>query len=85
MSPREPVVRPEYGPSLVELLGPRARGLPRAAQAALALAAAGVVLLLAWMVLGGGSAAQPTAIVREPVAFNLAYSPVAHRVAPEGR
>jgi hypothetical protein len=82
---REPVVRPEFGPSLVALLSPRARALPRAAQAVLALIAVLVVALLAWMALGGASPAQPAVVVRTPVAFNLLYAPGVRRVPPRGR
>jgi hypothetical protein len=77
------VVREEFGPTLPELLGPRVRALPRAAQVALAAAALGVVLLAGWLVLRseGGRA---SAVVREPVAFNLTYTDAMHRVGPRG-
>jgi hypothetical protein len=81
---RRPVVRPEFGPSLIELLGPRTRGLPRAARAALALAGVVLLVVLAWLLLGGAAPAQPVVVIRTPVAFNLAYSPVARRVSPRG-
>lgn len=68
-------VRPEFGPTLPELLGPRIRVLPRAVR--VALAAAGVLLLvvLAWALFlrGEGTKAKRAVIVREPVAFNFVY------------
>ena len=80
------VVRPEFGPTLPELLAPRVRALPRAAQVALAVLAALVVA-------GGGYAvvhqresdARPQAVVRSPIAYNLLYAPPLQRVAPRGR
>jgi hypothetical protein len=68
-----PAVRPEYGPSLAELLAPRLRALPRAAQAALVLACAGAVVLLAWLALGGGGEKRIEVVVREPIAFNFVH------------
>ena len=78
MAVREPVVRPEFGPSLWVLAGRRAPVL----FAVLALLG---VALIAWRLLGGGETALPSVVVREPVAYNLAYSPAARRVAPQGR
>lgn len=75
MATREPVVRPEYGPSLWSLAGPRAPLVFGA------LALAGVALVV-WWLLGGGTTTLPSAVVREPVAYNLAYSPGLRRVAP---
>jgi hypothetical protein len=73
---REPVVRPEFGPSLWTLAGPRAR------VALLALAALGVALL-AWVLIARSEEVKPSVVVRAPVAFNLAYSPPARRVAAQ--
>lgn len=84
---REPLVRREFGPSLFELLGPRARRRPGLARAAAALAALGVVLLAAWVLLGGGGGAgdgRRSLVVAQPVAFNLAYDRDLARVAPIG-
>jgi hypothetical protein len=69
-------VRPEFGPSLPELLGPRFRALPRAARLALAAIGALVVLVLLWALLlrGEGATTKKRAvIVRTPVAFNFVY------------
>lgn len=79
------VVRPEFGPTLPELLGPRVRALPRAGQAALAAVAAVVVLALAVLLLGGGGQERTTVVVRAPVAYNLVYPPPLERVPPVGR
>ena len=67
-----PPVRPEFRPTLPELLGPRLRRLSRVGVALLALA--GVALVALVVVLGGGGgAATQTVVVRQPVAFNLVY------------
>ncbi len=77
-------MRPEYGPSLFELAGPRVRALPRAGRAALALAAAAVVALAAWVAVRGAEPARDAVVVRSPVAFNLVHAPQLRRVAPQG-
>jgi hypothetical protein len=79
------VVRPEFGPTLPELLGPRVRALPRALQLALAALAAVVVLAAAAFLLRGGRDTRPQAVVRAPVAFNLLYPEPLERVTPRGR
>ncbi|HMJ36747.1 MAG TPA: hypothetical protein VK501_22770 [Baekduia sp.] len=68
-------VRPEFGPTLPELLGPRVRRLPRPVQVGLAALGALVVLLVLWALLlrGGGVNAKRAVIVRAPVAFNFVY------------
>ena len=73
------VVKPQYGPSLPQLV----RGLPRAGRVA-------VVAAVALLVAGVGAialAARPDLtflIVREPVTFNLAYGPQLQRVQQPG-
>ena len=64
-----PPVKPEFRPTLPELVGPRLRawGPVGAALALLAL-----LVLLVVLARGSGAATQ-TAVVREPVAFNLVY------------
>jgi hypothetical protein len=80
------VVRPEFGPTLPELLAPRVRALPRAAQVVLATTAALVVVLLAYLlVVRGEQDGRTHAVVREPIAYNLLYPPPLERVAPRGR
>jgi hypothetical protein len=76
------VVRPEFGPTLPELLGPRIRALPRAGQVALGLLAALVVVLLAYVALRDRHDNAPYAIVREPIAYNLLYGSSLVRVRP---
>jgi hypothetical protein len=68
-------VRPEFGPTLPELLGPRVAKLSRAARVALAAAGVLVLLLLVWVLFlrGEGAKAKRAVIVREPVAFNFVY------------
>jgi hypothetical protein len=67
-----PPVRPEFGPTLPELLAPRLRGIGRARLAVLVVAgllAAGALAML----IGGPGSTTDTVVVREPVAFNLVY------------
>jgi hypothetical protein len=69
-------VRPEFGPTLPELLGPRLRVLPRAVRLALVAVAALIVLLLLYaLVLEPEPAARVKrgVIVKTPVGFNFAY------------
>jgi hypothetical protein len=79
------VVRPEFGPTLPELLGPRVRALPRGGQVAVFALAALVGLALAFALLRDGGEERTTVVVREPIAYNLVHPPVLRRVAPQGR
>jgi hypothetical protein len=79
------VVRPEFGPTLPELLGPRVRALPLVLRVALAAVVALVVLALGYTVLRGQADDRTTVVVREPVAYNLAYPPALQQVHPIGR
>jgi hypothetical protein len=63
------VVRPEFGPTLPELL----RAWPRWARVAAWAGLAAVVLLAAWLGLGGASAPQEHVVVRGERTFNLAH------------
>jgi hypothetical protein len=69
------VVRPELGPTLPELLGPRLAQLPRPARIALAALGALILVALVYALLfrGEGVKAKRAVIVREPVAFNFVY------------
>ena len=77
------VVRPEFGPTLPELLGPRVRALSRVAQIALAAATAVILLALAAFALKGSRDNRAHAIVREPIAYNLVYPPSLQKVKPQ--
>ena len=76
------VVRPEFGPTLPEVLGPRIRALPRAAQLVLAVLAAFVVVVLAYVFLRGAQDDRPHAVIQEPIAYNLLYTAPLVRVRP---
>jgi hypothetical protein len=78
------VVRPEFGPTLPELLGPRVRALPRAAQIALAAAAALILIAVAAFAVKGSEDNRAQAVVREPIAYNLVYPPSLQKVRPQG-
>lgn len=78
---RTPLVKPEYGPSLPRLVGPRWRALPPAVRAVAALSGAAALLALAVLALRAGDAG-PRVVVREPLAFNFTYGGSLRRVAP---
>jgi hypothetical protein len=69
------VVRPEFGPTLPELAGPRFRALPTAARVALMALAALIVLLILYALFKpeGATVRKRAVIVRTPVAFTFAY------------
>jgi hypothetical protein len=77
-------VRPEFGPTLPELLGPRLRALPSVLR--LALAAVGglfvVAIFYALVVRGDGADAKRAVVVRTPVAFNFVYRAPFRRLVP---
>jgi hypothetical protein len=79
-------VRPELGPSLPTLLGPRVRALPQVARLGLA-ALVGVVVVVIFYALvlrGDGATAKRAVIVRTPVAFNFVYRSPFRKLAPQG-
>src|SRR3954452_13331097 len=79
------VVRPEFGPTLPELVGPRIRTWPRPVR--VALAALGVLIVLALVyalfLRGDGVKAKRAVIVRSPVAFNFVYRAPFRKQAPQ--
>jgi hypothetical protein len=76
-------VRPEFGPTLPELLAPRLRRLPRMARLALAALLLLLVLGLATVLLRGRSSSGLRGIVvREPIAVNFVYRAPFHKRAP---
>ena len=78
------VVRPEFGPTLPELLAPRVRALGRRGRVALCAAAVLLVLaVVAALALRDGDG-RTTVVVREPIAFNVLVPPSLVRVAPQG-
>jgi hypothetical protein len=79
------VVRPEFGPTLPELLGPRVRALPRAGQLALAAVAALFLVAAVGFLFRDSRDTRPHAVVRTPIAFNLLYPAPLERVKPHGR
>ena len=75
------VVKPEFGPTLPELFGPRLRAWPRWGRAAFwgALGVIVAVLLWGWLFRSDG---RETIVVREPIAFNLLKNDKLVRVQP---
>jgi hypothetical protein len=67
-------VRPEFGPTLPELAGPRLRALPRGARIALAVAVALLLAVIAWA-LFIRSGERRDVLVRGPITFNFQYDP----------
>jgi len=76
------VVRPEFGPTLPELLGPRIRALPRGGRIALAVVVALVLVALVYVLRRDTEDTRARAVVREPIAYNLVYPPALVRVRP---
>jgi hypothetical protein len=79
-------VRPEFGPTLPELLGPRLRAQPPAVRFGLAALAAFVVVAMFYvLVLRGECAdAKRAVVVRSPIAFNFVYRAPFEQLAPQG-
>jgi hypothetical protein len=77
-------VRPELGPSLPALLGPRVRALPQVVRLGLAALVGFVIVLVFYAVVlrGDGATAKRAVIVRSPVAFNFVYRAPFQRLAP---
>jgi hypothetical protein len=78
-------VRPELGPTLPELLGPRLRALPQALRLGLvALGGLVVVVIFSALVLrGDGADAKRAVVVRTPIAFNFVYRAPFQRLGPQ--
>jgi hypothetical protein len=74
-------VKPEFGPTLPELLGPRLRSWPRWGRFAFWGAIVFVVLVVLWALVLRGDGRTPV-VVREPVAFNLLINDKLVRVQP---
>ena len=75
-----PIARPEYGPSLPDLAGPRLRRLPRAVRWTV-YAAPLVVLLLVAAVAYARRDVVTQAVIRGPLTFNTRYDAGLERVA----
>jgi hypothetical protein len=76
-------VRPEFGPTLPELLAPRLRALPGPARLALGVLAAALVLVILWaLLLRGPGGGQRTLLVHRPTTFNFTYAPPLVERAP---
>ncbi len=65
-------VRPEFGPTLPSIIGPKWRELGRPTRALISGALIAVALLSVYLLLGGGSSTR-TVEVATPVAFSLQY------------
>lgn len=76
-----PVVKPEFGPTLPEIVAPRLRRWPRWARIALALAGIAVLVLFFWARFIRGDGREPL-VVRGPVPFNLLVDSKLRQVAP---
>ncbi|MDQ3849229.1 MAG: hypothetical protein M3296_01250 [Actinomycetota bacterium] len=76
---RAPIVKPEYGPTLAQLLA----SLPRAGR--LAMLTAAVVLIAAAIAFAvRPRSGERTALIRRPVTFNLLYPSGLQRTSPGG-
>jgi hypothetical protein len=74
-------VKPEFGPSLPELLAPRWRRLPRSGKVAV-VAVAALLAVLAATAFARGDDGEEHLVVEEPVAFNLRHAEALPRVEP---
>ncbi|HEU4974981.1 MAG TPA: hypothetical protein VFT50_07800 [Baekduia sp.] len=75
-------VRPEFGPTLPELLRPRLARLSRPARVVLVVLAVLVVAAVGSRVVGGGGDVR-TVAVSEPIGFRFEYAPPLHRRHPQ--
>lgn len=77
-------VRPEFGPTLPELLGPRLRALPPVVRLGLAALGGFVVVAIFYVLVlrGDGADAKRAVVVRTPVAFNFVYRAPFQRLPP---
>lgn len=76
-------VKPEFGPTLPEIVGPHLRALPRGRQVAVGLLAAVLLAGLLWLLFLRDDGRTPL-VVRGPVAFNLLYDDEKlERVSPQ--
>lgn len=82
MTGLDSVVRPELGPTLPALLGPRIARLPRALRLSLAGLAAAAVAVVVWLLVAGPGDGRTHVVVDGPVAFNLLHGDGLQRVAP---
>ncbi len=74
------LVRPDAGPTLPELLRP----LPRAVRAAVWAGLAAVVVVVAWVALGGAAPEEEEIVVRGERTFNLAHGGAFREVRAPG-
>ncbi len=75
-------VRPEFGPTLPEVVGPRLRRAPRAARVALAAVATLLLAALIWALFLRGDDRTVVVVRDAPVAFNLTHDDALRRAAP---
>jgi hypothetical protein len=75
------LVRDEFGPTLPELLGSRLGVRVRTVWLALAVVGAVAVAIVAWLSLRPDPS-RTQVIIHKPLAFNLLYPHVVHRVPP---
>ena len=73
------VVKPQYGPTLVQMLAPRSLAVRAGAAALAALLVAAVVVIVLAM-----RPDETFVLEHEPVTFNFVYGPQLHRVALAG-
>lgn len=76
------LVRPEFGPTLPELVRPRLAALPRSLQLAVGVVVVVALAALGWVLAGGPGDGRRHVVVREPLVFNLFHSEGLRRVAP---
>jgi hypothetical protein len=75
------VVRPEFGPTLPELVGPHVRRLPAIVRAALLAVAVVVVALVIWLLVRPSPGRANVVVHGASATFNVSYAAPLHRVA----
>jgi hypothetical protein len=78
------VVRPEFGPTLPALVGPRLRAVGRRGRIALGVAVVLPVLAVAAVLATREGDGRRNVVVRQPIAFNLLVPASLRQVAPRG-
>jgi hypothetical protein len=77
-------VKPEYGPTLPDLVAPRWGRVPRVVRVPAVVLAALLVVAAAALALRARGAGDVSVVVERPVAFNLRHGEALPRVAPRG-
>jgi hypothetical protein len=76
------VVRPEFGPTLPELLGSRVRALPRVVRIGLAGAALVALAVVVWLLVRPSPGRSNVVVHGSAATFNVSYTAPLHKAEP---